>query len=215
YDYQGIELVMARNRLSEKAASGDARAQAELTKIKQRQRALDTLKKNNLAQLQREPELVTPGDVIFIAHALVIPTSDPEDLMRHDKEVEDFAMQIAITHEKQFGTVKDVSKPQMARDAGLLDYPGFDLLSQRSNDERAIEVKGRAIIGNIELTENEWAKACNLRSKYWLYVVFNCGTPQPKLHRVQDPFERLLAKARGGVIISDGEILKAEDNSDE
>lgn len=32
-------------------------------------------------------------------------------------------------------------------------------------------VKGRRAVGDIELIENEWAKAANLRDQYWLDVV--------------------------------------------
>ncbi len=215
YDYQGIELAMARNRLFEKAAAGDVRAQAELTKIKLRQRALETTKKHHLGELQREPELVIPGDISFIAHALVLPTSDPEDQRWHNDEVEAIAMQVAIAHEQQFGVVTDVSTPALARQAGLIDHPGFDLLSRRGDGkERAIEVKGRANVARVELTDNEWPKACNLRDQYWLYVVYNCGSPQPQLHRVQDPFGRLIATPKGGVIIDSEEILKAAEFSE-
>ena len=86
--------------------------------------------------------------------------------------------------------------------AGLTDWPGFDLRSLRPTnarghaEERAIEVKGRAGSGSIELSENEWAKACNLREHYWLYVVFDCATPHPRLVRVRDPFAKLLVRGR-------------------
>jgi hypothetical protein len=73
---------------------------------------------------------------------------------------------------------------------------------------RAIEVKGRASVEDIELTENEWNRACNSRDKYWLYVVFDCGTPSPRLFRVQDPFRKLIATAKGGVIIDETDIMK-------
>src|SRR5438034_6532970 len=42
-------------------------------------------------------------------------------------------------------------------------------------------------------SDNEWAKACNLRERYWLYVVFNCAGAHPELHRIQDPFGKLIA----------------------
>jgi hypothetical protein len=81
--------------------------------------------------------------------------------------------------------VKDVSKPRLARAAGLGDNPGFDLLPHWPVEgPRGIEVKGRAGIGDVELTENEWAKACNERNRYWLYVVFDGGTSHPRLLRV-------------------------------
>jgi hypothetical protein len=101
----------------------------------------------------------------------------------------------------------------LALAAGLGESPGFDLLSRRAGrPERCIEVKGRAAVGDVELTENEWAKACNLRDRYWLYVVFNCATPQPRLLRVQDPFQKLLFTAKGGVIIDETQILQAAEN---
>jgi hypothetical protein len=78
-------------------------------------------------------------------------------------------------------------------------------------EERAIEVKGRAGSGAVEVLANEWAKACNLRDRYWLYVVFDCATPQPRLIKVQDPFGRLLATAKGSMLITATEILAAAD----
>ncbi len=54
---------------------------------------------------------------------------------------------------------------------------------------------------DVEVTANEWAKACNMRQGYWLYAVYNCDTPTPRLARVQDPFTILLAKAKGSVLI--------------
>ena len=46
------------------------------------------------------------------------------------------------------------------------------------------------------MSANEWIRACNLRDKYWLYVVFDCATPHPRLVRVSDPFARLIARSR-------------------
>ena len=43
---------------------------------------------------------------------------------------------------------------------------------------------------------SEWKQACHLEDRYWLYVVFDCATPEPRLVRVRDPFNRLLAKSR-------------------
>jgi hypothetical protein len=75
-------------------------------------------------------------------------------------------------------------------------------------------VKGRSGIGDVELTENEWAKACNERDRYWLYVVFDCGSPHPRLLRVRDPFGTLLAISKSSVVISPIEFIKtAEEQS--
>ena len=125
-------------------------------------------------------------------------------------------MQLARAHEEAAGaTVHDVSRPDLSRRAGLTDWPGFDLRSLRPAsihgpaEERAIEVKGRVGSGAVEVLENEWAKACNLRDRYWLYVVFDCATPRPRLVKVQDPFGRLLAKAKGSMLIAAIDILAA------
>jgi hypothetical protein len=148
---------------------------------------------------------------VFLAHALVVPSDDPENRTRFDAEVEAIAMKIARAFEEAAGAVvKDVSKPQRARAAGLPDNPGFDLLAQRPGEgDRNIEVKGRARIGDVELTENEWAKACNARDRYWLYVVFDCGTPHPRLLRVRDPFGKLIVRARGSIRIDGRAVFDA------
>jgi SNF2 family DNA or RNA helicase len=211
FDYQDAELAARRARYTDRARTGDPKAKAELTRVRDRQRALLTHRDRALSALRAEPELISPSEVHFITHALVVPSADPEDRKRHDEEIEALAVRLAWAYEEAFGAkVKDVSKPLLALQAGLMARPGFDLLSLRpEKHELAIEVKGRAGIGDVELTENEWAKACNLRERYWLYVAFNCGTHQPRLVRVKDPFGKLLVQERGGVIISEQEIFAA------
>jgi hypothetical protein len=218
YDHKAAELIAKRQRIGEVARQGDPGAKAELTRIKEQQRALSADKDRCLAALRAEGSLIVPGEMEFIAHALVLPTDDPEERRRHDAEVEAIAVRLAQAHEEAAGaTVHDVSRPEFARRAGLTDWPGFDLRSLRPAGrhgpahERAIEVKGRAGSGAVEVSENEWAKACNLRGRYWLYVAFDCATPQPRLVKVQDPFGKLLAKAKGSVLIDAREILAAAD----
>jgi len=101
-------------------------------------------------------------------------------------------MTIVRAHEEDIGRARviDVHTPELALAAGLPEYPGFDLLSLRPDGERDIEVKGRARVGEIELSENEWARAATLRDRYWLYVVFDCATDRPRLHVVRDPFRQ-------------------------
>ena len=47
-------------------------------------------------------------------------------------------------------------------------------------------MKGRAGVGEIALTANEYQTAERLKNDYWLYAVFNCGAT-PELHTVQNP----------------------------
>jgi hypothetical protein len=121
-------------------------------------------------------------------------------------------MRLAIAHEESLGAVVlDVSTKERALRAGLVEYPGFDLLSRRpGGEERAIEVKGRAGMGDIDISENEWAKACNLREQYWLYVVFGCASSQPHLIKVNDPWIKFIAKSRG-LVLDELEIIYMAD----
>jgi hypothetical protein len=211
FDYQEAELAALRARHSEKAQTGARKAIEALEEVKRQQRLLASRREHALSVLRREPELIAPGAVTFLAHALVVSSSDPEDLKQHEINVELVAMQIARVFEEAVGAkVLEVHTPELARTAGLPDNPGFDLLSIRAgNERRAIEVKGRGETGDIEVSANEWAKACNMREKYWLYAVYDCATPNPRLVRVQDPFGRLLARAKGSVLVSATEIVEA------
>ena len=182
FDYQAAELAAARSSLREKAAAGDRQAAEELAKVRERQRSLNALRSHRLAELRSEPDLIRAGEAEFLVHALVVPAQDAGEVERYDADVEAIAMAVAAGFEKDRGAeVQDVSKPETWR--GGPDCPtgrASTFLSRREGSEpRAIEVKGRADTGGVELRENEWAKACNLRERYWLYVVFDCATPRP------------------------------------
>ena len=197
FDHQVAELAAARSRFNKMARTGDRYAKAELWKVKERQRSLTASRARRLAELGAEADHIRVGEVEFLVHGLVVPAQDPEEIKRYDAEVEAVAIRVATAHEESFGAeVTDVSRPELARRAGLTDWPGFDLRSRRPAEERGIEVKGRASSGNVEMSENEWARACNLRDEYWLYVVFDCATPHPRLVRVRDPFAKLLVRSR-------------------
>lgn len=213
FDFQEAELAAARVNQSEKARTGNKSAQTELARIKVHQKELAARKAMALQVVRREPELIAAGGVTFIAHALIVPSSNPDDIEQHDAQVEQIAVDLARAFEEAAGAiVKDVHTPELARAAGFADYPGFDLFSIRPNGKtRAIEVKGRAGMGDVEVSANEWARAANLRNQYWLYVVYDCATPNPRLVRVPDPFGTLLARAKGSMLISPAEIVAATD----
>jgi hypothetical protein len=60
---------------------------------------------------------------------------------------------------------------------------GFALISRKPRPEdprtcvevRFIKVKGRAAIGEIALTSNEYKAVARLKKDYWLYAVFSCA----------------------------------------
>jgi superfamily II DNA or RNA helicase len=97
-------------------------------------------------------------------------------------EIERIAVHTAIAFEEAQGCrVESVES----------DTRGFDLISRPPNngkglETRFIEVKGRAAVGEIALTANEYKTAQRLGDDYWLYVVFNCVS-KPEVTLIQNP----------------------------
>ena len=207
------------------AGDGTAAADAEaLEQAKRDQQAVSLQRQLALDQLADAPDRIVPGDVRFLAHALVVPAADyaVAEADHHDVRVEEIAVNIAVAWEREHGgSVRDVSKPALARVAGLPDWPGFDLLSNRPGEgRRHIEVKGRAGRGDLQMEDNEWNQANHLGDEYWLYVVLDCATANPRLFRVRDPFRRFVAGKRISVrhAISAKDVLEVgmgpEDSED-
>ena len=159
--------------------------------IAQAEQHLDDLN-NRLENRKRELELESHCAVADIAHlgrAWVMPhperTNPQLAPMVRDEEIERIAVREAIKHEEARGWVVESVESENR---------GFDLISRRPHPEdpktfievRFIEVKGRAGVGVVALSDNEYRTAVRLKNDYWLYAVFNCaGTPQ--LHAVQNP----------------------------
>ena len=192
FGLRDAEVARRRSRLTR--AGDDPEA---LEEAKQEQRELGGERERALEELDAAPGRIVSGGVRFLAHALVVPAGEygTGDLERWDAPVEERAVSVAVANERRHGgNVRDVSKPRLARAAGFPDWPGFDLVSDRPDGEcRHIEVKGRAGSGGVQLEENEWTRAYQLRDQYWLYVVFNCATPSPRLLRIRDPFGIFIA----------------------
>jgi len=188
FAFQEAELAKIRVQLQDKARAGNQGAELELAKVRQQQKDLTRRRDRALAVLRREPELIAPGEVEFIAHALVTPLEDEAAQRQFAVAVERIAMELVkVSEEAEGARVEFVHTPPLARAAGLPDFPGFDVLSHRPDGTRRhIEVKGRAGLGAVEMTANEYGKACTLGDAYWLYAVFQCETARPQLHRIQN-----------------------------
>jgi hypothetical protein len=105
--------------------------------------------------------------------------------MVRDDEIEKIAIRVAIAYEQARGwTVGSVET----------ENRGYDLLSRLAHPSetgvysaaRFIEVKGRAGVGEVALSANEYRTAHRLKDDYWLYVVFNCATT-PELKAIRNP----------------------------
>jgi superfamily II DNA or RNA helicase len=159
--------------------------------ISQAEQHLDELN-NRLESRRKELELerhCAVADITHLGRAWVVPhperTSPQLAPMVRDDEVERIAVELAIQHEEARGCeVESVES----------DNRGFDLISRRPHPEdpqtflevRFIEVKGRAGIGVVALSSNEYTTAQRIKQDYWLYVAFNCGGT-PQLHTIQNP----------------------------
>ena len=105
--------------------------------------------------------------------------------MVRDAEIERVAIREAIAHEEALGWVVESVETENR---------GYDLLSKKPHPSepgvfvsaRFIEVKGRAGVGEVALSSNEYRTAQRLGDDYWLYAVFDCGA-EPKLNAVQNP----------------------------
>ena len=194
FDLKAAELAARRAELaSGKRASEDG----EREEVRNEQRLLAREKRRALARLEAEPSRIVPGGAPLLLHALVVPSDDEEEKQQYDATVEEIAVRHAVEWERRRGReVSDVSKPALARARGLRDWPGFDLLSRGPDGEEiCIEVKGRAGRGGVNLQINEWKQALHRGDAYWIYAVFDCGTPKPSLKRLRNP-ARVLAASR-------------------
>lgn len=159
--------------------------------IAQAEQHLDELN-NRLESRIRELELESHSSISEITHvgrAWIAPhpeRANPQiaPMVRND-EIERIAVEVATRHEESRGWVVESVESENR---------GFDLISRGPHPEdpktfievRFIEVKGRAGIGIIALSENEYRTAERLKKDYWLYTVFNCAST-PELHIVQNP----------------------------
>jgi superfamily II DNA or RNA helicase len=188
------ELIHRQNlrmaELSEQGQGGDETLMAaNMKKVEDKLDELNGRLEKRTAELRREAEC-TIGDIRHIGRAWVLPHPDRNSPqireMVTDPAIERIAVQAAIKNEEAEGRVVESVEA---------DNRGFDLISRKLHPEdpktaidvRFIEVKGRADIGEIALTSNEYNTAKRLRRDYWLYVVFHCATPNPSLNILRDP----------------------------
>ena len=181
YAQKSLEFLIAESakKLTEYKLKGDEAMRLAIQQEERRLRELEerqrTLEMDLKKALSLNPE---PAQVVALAYlyprSLGLPDEeDPEVRQR----VEEAAMQVAMAYERKEGrNPVDVSQENL----------GYDLRSEG----RFIEVKGRAGVGPVVLTPNEWIAARRLGAHYWLYIVTEALT-SPRLHLIQDPAARL------------------------
>lgn len=111
----------------------------------------------------------------------IIPAESVPESMQTSQEIERIGMEIAMHYEIKNNRIpEDVSAENL----------GFDIRSKSQDGKvRYIEVKARAGIAAVALTQNEWFKAMRFANDYYLYAVLNARNT-PELHVVQNPAEK-------------------------
>lgn len=186
---ESVSKTMKYQRQAERGANMDAAIRQE----EARRADLESRLKRRQQELALERHLVlTTPDLLGTALLLPHPSHAGGREMARDEQVEAAAMEAAMSFERAAGRVPlDVSAENL----------GFDLRSTSpgSQEVRYIEVKGRAAVGEVWLTPNEWTMAERMGPEYWLYAVFN-ATKRPEVRAVADPAHRLAAARREEVV---------------
>jgi len=133
--------------------------------------------------IEREQDL-TMNTPSFVGIVRVLPRTETGGDMYRDEGVERIGMEIVMKFERENEREpEDVSKENL----------GFDIRSRGKDGKvRYIEVKARADVGSVALTQNEWFKAQRLGNDYYLYVVWNAGKdPNTKPYIIQNPVANL------------------------
>jgi len=188
------ELIHRQNmtlaRMVEQQQKGDNSPQlaGNIAQASERIDELNNRMDDRLQKLDQEHQCAI-SDIEFVGCAWVLPhperTSPAIAPMVRDDEIERIAVDAVIAHERAEGRVVESVESENR---------GFDLRSRKLHPEdpmtaievRFIEVKGRAGVGEVAVTQNEYDTAKRLRGDYWLYVVYNCGS-KPEVHVIRDP----------------------------
>jgi SNF2 family DNA or RNA helicase len=142
------------------------------------------IRKKELEELIEREQNLTMSNPSFVGIVRVLPSAETEEATYRDEEVERIGMEIVMQFERENEREpEDVSK----------DNLGFDIRSREKDGSiRYIEVKARAGVGAVALTQNEWFKAQRLGNDYYLYVVWNAGKdPNTKPFIIQNPVANL------------------------
>ncbi|MCP5105389.1 MAG: DUF3883 domain-containing protein [bacterium] len=132
-------------------------------------------------RIAREKNLIM-GMPRFVGMIRINPAAVTGEVMRSSERIEQIGMETAEKFELDNGRFPhDVSSQNL----------GFDIRStDKEGNLRYIEVKARAGVGAVALTQNEWFKANRLGDDYYLYVVLKAAS-KPELHIFKNPAKNL------------------------
>lgn len=183
-----VQCQFAELMTQKESGSKEAGLDGRIKQMEDRLFELNGRLETRLEDLQKERSC-TICDIQPHGRAWALPhperTSPEIAPIVNSQEIEQIAIQTVIAYEQARGWVVESVESENR---------GFDLISRQFHPEdsqiaiavRFIEVKGRAGIGQVALTNNEYKTAERLKQDYWLYVVFNCAAT-PEVIVIQDP----------------------------
>ncbi len=183
-----VQCQFAELMTQKESGSKEAGLDGRIKQMEDRLFELNGRLETRLEDLQKERSC-TICDIKHHGRAWALPhperTSPEIAPIVNNEEIEQIAIQTVIAYEEARGWVVESVESENR---------GFDLISRKFHPEdsqtaiavRFIEVKGRAGIGQVALTTNEYKTAERLKQDYWLYVVFNCSST-PEVIMIQDP----------------------------
>jgi hypothetical protein len=183
-----VQLQFAELMDQKESGSQEAGLDGRIRMLEDRLDELNTRLEQRRAELEKE-QRCTISNIQHLGSAWVLPHPERQTptgrKMVSDPEIERIAVEAVTAYEEARGwRVQSVEE----------ENRGFDLISRKPHPEdpgtaigvRFIEVKGRAQVGEVALTTNEYRTAERLKGDFWLYVVFNCAS-KPEVHLIQDP----------------------------
>ena len=157
-----VALVI-RNKQQQKETYRRAMTQLEDQLLRESQLTLST--PHFLSALRVRPLAALPAAV--------------QDEMHTSAEIEQIGMEMTMRYEQAQGR-----RPEDVAAENL----GYDVRSTAPDGTlRYIEVKARAGVGQVSLTQNEWFTAQRMGTDFYLYVVLNAAGPHPQLYIIRDP----------------------------
>jgi superfamily II DNA or RNA helicase len=129
-------------------------------------------------------DIATSNPIGFL-HFVKISPKPLEEIPEHvKKEIEKQAVEKVLADEKAEGRI-----PFLMPETEHYDIKS---INPSTGEIRLIEVKGhKGLELYAELTEDEAEIAAKEKERYWLYIVYDIGSGQPKVLRFQNPLETM------------------------
>ncbi len=128
---------------------------------------------------------VAISDAVGYLHFVKLSSRPPEDVPEEVKrEIERQAIEKVLADERAEGRL-----PVLVPETEHYDIRS---VNPSTGEIRLIEVKGhKGLEIYAELTENEAKVAAKEKERYWIYIVYDIGSGQPKTLKFQNPLETM------------------------